>query len=140
MLTVCSKLNSLGLPFTHITDNGLRMLAFGLRELTCLDLSNCPGITDDGLGWLLRCPLLSNLRLAYCGGLTDVGLRMLVTFACPQLRNLTLTGCRRITDIGLGQLANHPTLAFLKITRCSGITDAGIEEFSSVRPEIRLIR
>jgi len=105
------------------TDNQRRLTDIAVKNLRCplltfLSLDSCEGIT-----WLgaLQHPLLTNLDLAWCSGITDVGLKAL---RCPLLSTLYLSSTS-ITDAGLEDL-QCPLLTTLNLSGCKDITDAGL--------------
>jgi hypothetical protein len=92
--------------YLHLDDNEtlnhrhLRHLE-GLAELTDLQISRCPGITDEGLKYLSsNVRTLTDLVFSECAGITVAGLEHLAQL--PELDALTVWKCEQISD---GQLA-----------------------------------
>jgi hypothetical protein len=105
------------LTLTHcgLSDVGLSGLKFPL--LTELRLVVCHGITGAGFA-ALKCPLLASLELLCCTGLTDAGL---VGLQFRQLAYLDLSDCSRLSNAGLAAL-NCPLLTTLNLSNCSKIS------------------
>jgi uncharacterized protein (TIGR02996 family) len=108
---ILSRLRSLRLNYNPIGDDGLRALAetTTLTSLTDLDVSECRGLTPDGIAALVRSPLMPRLTSLVLGGpqVTDGVIRDLA--ASPQSTGLTrlslwyqtaatLAGARAILD------------------------------------------
>lgn len=86
----------------RFTDANLAAICRQCPLLTDLNLSCCFGITNDGLG-ALQCPFLTKLNVGCNSGITSDGLAGL---QCPLLTDLDLTGCRHITKDGLAGLSS----------------------------------
>ena len=109
-----------------ITNLGLNWLAC-IPTLTAVDLTNCPEISDVGIRALG--PLagtLQILNLSSCPGITNQALQWLPG---NSLRRLYLSDCDQITDAGVMNLARHSGLQELGVRRCV-ITDDGVKSFA----------
>jgi F-box/leucine-rich repeat protein 2/20 len=75
-----------------VTDESLQVLSDNCTQLTALDLSGCPRITDTGLESLSKCVMLRRLHLDGCNEITGDGLFSLA-FGCKNLEILSLGSC-----------------------------------------------
>lgn len=124
------RLESLTLMNADISSAGLAHLA-DLTNLTNLNLSANPRITDDGMEHLARLPRLAVLRL-FSTGVSDGGLAHLGRLTSLEVLNLSGT---EITDAGLAHLKGLVRLRSLTLggemipTPSLGsthVTDAGL--------------
>jgi hypothetical protein len=69
------QLTSYYAGLTRITDRSLEILA-GMASLEAVELYECAGITDAGLGFLARLPRLRDVRLSGLVGVTYEGTRV----------------------------------------------------------------
>ncbi len=131
------KLTSLNLKRRQrITDDGIRALAEGCRNLTSLDFygydDHLCEITDNGLRAVAKGgSKLTRLKLD-SDRITDEGLSALAE-GCPELTTLKLWDCNKITDNGLRALANScPKLTWLELWGSQwGITDDGLRAMAA---------
>lgn len=96
-------------------------------SLVSLNLGYCFNITDQGVSHLVAS--LSALRYVNLGGcvqLTDAGVLTLVS-TCTRLQEIVLAQCKQLTDRSLCHLADFLWVEDLDISRCSKISDDGIE-------------
>merc|ERR1711939_1060101 len=76
-------------------------------NLDCLDLAECPRITEDALFHLAQhCPNLTTINLHGNDKITDKHLEKL-TQGCPKLSNINLSSTYFITDGGLLYVAQY---------------------------------
>mmetsp|Transcript_8055 Transcript_8055/g.12212 ORF Transcript_8055/g.12212 Transcript_8055/m.12212 type:complete len:429 (+) Transcript_8055:62-1348(+) len=100
-------LKALNLGRCNITDATLSRVSFNCQAIVSLQLSNCVGITDEGVAALARAA------------------------AWPRsLRELGLRNCGRLTDAVGAHLARGRRLRALDLGWCAGITDACIVEIA----------
>jgi len=99
------------------------------RKLKHLDLTNCKGITDEGLKSCVdNLPYLEFLKLAKCTAITDVSLIKLVQ-STPKLTHIDLEDVTQITDnvlIALSESQCCETLRTLCVSFCDNIGDVGM--------------
>jgi len=107
-----------------------------LKKLRRLDFSSGSAvglarITDEGLSRLsgIDLPLLEQLDLGHCAGITDAGLAHAGTM--HQVSYLSLMACARITDAGLSHLMGMRNLTGLDLRGCDGITDRGLQTLAT---------
>ncbi|KAM5565624.1 F-box/LRR-repeat protein 3-like [Rosa sericea] len=141
----------------NISDRALKAIGC-CGSLSYLDLESC-GFTDRGLGFLANgscSKTLKTLILAWCKGITDVGVSSLQKMQCLEHLNLSNSSRHKITDIGgvaisaiktlkklnlaaLAKLSNRtvaalaqncPNLEVLDISECRLLTGVGIRAFS----------
>ncbi|RLN90712.1 hypothetical protein BBJ28_00020733 [Nothophytophthora sp. Chile5] len=90
----------------QISDVTLKWLSKTSPLLRELDLSGCIGITDMGLLTLIESPISTTLRslwLRDLSNITETGLSWLAD-KCPKLLLLDLTGCRKIPSYSIKSL------------------------------------
>jgi hypothetical protein len=117
---ICSRLESLIIFDSTITDQGIGLLADGCSILQTLMLHSCGNVTDKGLSKLSQgCGMLRKLDLTHCRNITNIGLKSLAN-NCSALQDLDLIFCRNITDNdGLRHLNEYPVpLQSLNLTGC----------------------
>lgn len=104
----------------------------GLPKLGCLqslNLDGCQSIDDAGLIVVAQCcPNLRRFSLYWNVRVTDKGVcRILRAQQSNALRDLNLSGCKHITDDTVQRVVSKaPKLEILDITRCPGISEAGV--------------
>jgi len=89
-------------PFrSSLSDGTLGLLLSRCPSLAVLNLSECAGITDDGISRLPSCcPRLRDLNLSLQPSVTADGVSTVVD-KLPELTSLELAGCRSITEAQL---------------------------------------
>jgi hypothetical protein len=99
-----------------------------LRELHCWTL---PLLTDETLECFVSaaagrsaCSALETLDFGECTALTAPALAAFFGVT-PRLKSLDLTSCRLSDDVLLN-IARAPQLSHLSLSKCTGVTDAGI--------------
>ncbi|KAK9812237.1 hypothetical protein WJX73_006171 [Symbiochloris irregularis] len=96
----CSELKHLNLSgCSHITDDGLKVLASCCTMLTTLDLTRCLKVTDAGYEATARhCTRLVELRMYACNIITD---RTLIALGSKlhMLRVVDICGANSVTDV-----------------------------------------
>ena len=97
---------------------------FKFPHLQILILSDCYGITDDGIEYLLGYDHLSELFLAN----TSInGSCFSIISQLKQLWRLDLQGVVKLKDSALEKLAELPNLRVLELAGCTGLTSNGVE-------------
>lgn len=110
-----AKLTLLDVSFCErVTDIALVHVAQGLPHLRALSVNAC-GVGDDGLARLARSARdLTTLNLGQCPRLTDAGLQA-VAQHLRQLESIDLYGCTGITMVGLESVMQLPRLKTLNL-------------------------
>lgn len=131
----CVQLKSLNLAYVEaVSDQSFELLPavqwiqdagiqvnLGLQEL---NLGRC-SITDETLFRVAVLRNLEQLRLQWCSGITDIGIRTVVEH-CTLLKILDLKNCQ-ITDDSLQSVATRcRNLQRLNISWCTSISDQGV--------------
>ena len=113
----------------HVTPLSAAPLAV-LHELTCLDLTQLPHITDAMIGVLATSlPLLSTLFLSRCPLLTSVSLHAIAA-ALRCIASLAVSWCALMSDDGLCALSSLPCLSSLCVSRLPRLTDRSLLSLS----------
>lgn len=105
-------------------------------HLTTLNLSNCPALNDDALGWisgtlgpqgsLTQCRRLLSLDISYTIGISDRGLAALGV-GCLALQFVNLEGLEKISNAGILKLAQGcKSLRVLSLRKCIQLTDGAL--------------
>jgi F-box/leucine-rich repeat protein 2/20 len=155
----CQRLRHLSLSGCKgATDDGLLALASeGGGELTFLDLTRCPGLTDASIAAAVRAnPGLTSVNLYatpavtdrvciamgeslrglqfldLCGAssITDASIAALGEGCGASLTLLSLTWATQLTDASLATLATFSQLGFLSLFGILKLTDAGLAQLS----------
>jgi hypothetical protein len=124
---------------SQITDDELRIILQGLKDLTDLNLDGCTGISNRGFTDLSR--LGSNLVLLNLtktsvgdGALADIGSNL------TRLVSLNLTRCTNFSAKGLVELVRGiAPLRVLTVVGCDLATDT-VKEIKTARPFLTLVR
>ena len=128
----CTRLHTLSLPATDVTDDDAIGALTALPALTALSLAHCDRVTDVGLARLAAgAPVESEEVLS---GARSRGLHASLGAALggavrgfAQLRSLDVSGCAAVTDDALHSLAEGcPRLTSLALTDCVRLSDRGI--------------
>lgn len=105
-------------------------------QLATLNVSNCPVLTDDALGWisgalgpqgsLTQCRKLLSLDISYTKCLSDRGLAHLGQ-GCKALQFVNLEGLEQIGSDGVRALVSGcPSLRVLSLRKCLQLTDSAL--------------
>lgn len=116
-------------------------------HLTRLNLSNCPALNDDALGWisgtlgpqgsLTQCKKLLSLDISYTKGLTDRGLAML-GHGCQSLQFVNLEGLEKITNSGILKLVlGCKSLRVLSLRKCMQLTNGSLSHIGQHCRQLR---
>jgi hypothetical protein len=161
-----SKLRTLVLlECGKITNAGAVALAQKCVSLTCLDIAQCPQLSDVAVqNFAASCPRLETIQLQ--GSFTCVSARSLalrcgkslkhvsfknMTFTndislcavadrCKGLEELLLESCTGLTAEGLLSLVSKlPGLKELAITGCDTLTDAVLSALAEIHPELETL-
>ncbi|KAI7822450.1 hypothetical protein BX661DRAFT_187418 [Kickxella alabastrina] len=83
----------------NLSDFGVSELVQKCRAVSVLDLTYCTQIEDTALFSIAHClkDSLMALSVAYCAGVTDIGVREVAT-SCGRLEVLNLVKCLRVTE------------------------------------------
>lgn len=108
----------------NATSLARQALLYGSSPLQTLNLCKSK-ITDSGVFKLSCLIALLEIRLQWCTGITDAGIRSLVR-NCPKLRLLDLKSCA-VTDSGLLSISELCTeLRELDLSWCAGFSEEGL--------------
>lgn len=113
-----------GLP---VLPSAAASVPFGVRRISPLQKLNlCKSKITDSSIFKMSCLIaLLEIRLQWCTGITDKGVRSLVR-NCPKLRLLDLKSCA-VTDDSLASIAEMCTeLRELDLSWCPGFSEAGL--------------
>ena len=114
-----------------LTDTGL-MQAVKFPELQTLHLGLIQGLTDEGLGAIIKnCPSIEELNVSQTGTLTDDVMEMVVK-KLLRLQTLNVFGCDKLTDKSIQLILAHcDRLKNLDVSFCSGITTVAMDNLES---------
>ena len=127
-LTGLTKLRSLTLTNSGITDAAIRTIADSFPNLTVLNVSSNTQLTDAATREIARLQQLEDLRVRFCD-FSEFG--MLNIARLPKLRVLDIRANMRVGDGGMRTLAALPSLTHLM--HRSPVTDFGIEALTAAR-------
>nr|XP_027188654.1 F-box/LRR-repeat protein 4-like [Cicer arietinum] len=123
---VSHRLKSLHLALNPwLRDESITMLASFFPNLQLLDLSHCDGISEQGIGQVLRrFSKIRQLKLAYCSGVNRlVGMN----FEVPQLQVLNLSHAS-VNDETLYDISKCCSgLLQLLVENCREVTEKGVK-------------
>lgn len=104
-----SRLSTLFLSGSDVTGSTLRLLVQHCPDLRKLDLSFCPGITDQDIE-------------SVCGQ--------------ASINEFLLSGCAKLSDKCLSFLKLFPSLIRLDLRSCTGVTSDAVQEFVKTRKDL----
>jgi hypothetical protein len=118
-----SQLSALNVCCSNVRDAGLSRISRTTPRLVTLDLSSCD-VSADVFEEVTKLTNLTFLNLSNCPCITDC---VLNSIACRllQLRYLGLRRCHKVTDVGIGQLQKLTQLSSLDLTCCNKTTQKG---------------
>ncbi|XP_068638703.1 F-box protein At-B [Aristolochia californica] len=132
-LSSLTRLTTLYLSGTDITDSGLRALGCGSSPIESLSLRNCKRVTDRGLAFLLVeggiiAKTLSALDLGFMPGISDKTIFTIIEASVP-ITDLCIRNCFYVTDASIEALTSDngagkrkKPLRRLDLCNCSGLT------------------
>jgi len=140
-----TSLEHLSLQDCSISDDALKYISVGLRNLKSINLSfpctfttNSPTFTEFGLKFLSTISSLKEINLRSCDNVSDVGLRYL-SEGGVILHSLDISFCDKITDQGLEYLSRGlPEIQELSLNSCA-ITDEGLVKVASTMTELKTL-
>ena len=110
-----------------LTDQALKHISLGLTKLRSLNLSFCASVTDSGLKFLAKMPLLNELNLRSCDNVSDLGVGFLAEGG-SHITNLDVSFCERVSDTSLAHISQG-LFHLQSLSVCaSNITDEGVEK------------
>ncbi|ETN66247.1 hypothetical protein AND_001963 [Anopheles darlingi] len=128
---VAPRLRDLVLIEVDIDDDVLRFICDNFKHLKCLTLESCLMITDEGIKYISRLPVLRDLQLAYM----DISGKTITSFLSNSIHYLSMLRCDMITDDDLLKLpVAFPSLQQLDITSCHRVSEDGIVRLRAVMP------
>lgn len=104
-------------------DAGLAAAAPALRRLTALSLQGCSSLSDSGLAALGCLASLASLNLSECPGISGQGVE---AWSLPSLTCLQLQNCPGLDDAGAAALARLAALRSLNLRQCKRVGDEGL--------------
>jgi F-box/leucine-rich repeat protein 2/20 len=133
----CKSLRALvALGCRDITNEGVRSLGRGCRELTSLCLGWCD-ISDNALLVLSeQCTLLEELDVSGCGRISDAGVSA-VTNGCRCLSTLSIEGCREVSAWAVA--SGSAPITSLNMGGCTLVTDGGVGAIAAAYPRLRAL-
>nr|BAJ34438.1 unnamed protein product [Eutrema halophilum] len=107
-----------------------------------LDLSRCPGITDNAMVAIAEnCLHLSDLTIDSCSGIGNEGLRAIAR-RCTNLRSISIRSCPRIGDQGvaflLAQAGSYLTKVKLQMLNITGLSLAVLGHYGAAVTDLVL--
>jgi hypothetical protein len=105
--------------------------ALGAPQLRELDVSHSPGLSAEGMLFLLdRSPMLQTLDVNGCMQLDTSVLQRAVEL-CPAINKLNVSHVSGVNDTLLDTIAKHLWMEDLDLTHCHAVTDGGLKRLAS---------
>jgi hypothetical protein len=134
----------------HVDDDCVKsIIACSHRTLTALDVSNCPSLTVDCIGWMAGelgtgmepcCTLLQSLRAGRNPQLDVRAWKYFRRRGLRAMRYLDLTQGGALDDESIGHIAvGCPKLEVLDLRRCDSLTDDSLRHIGAHCPKLRSI-
>ena len=120
-----------------VTDNIIKNIIEGYKDLQTIDLNHCSKITDKCIMTLAQhCSDLTSIDLGYCPNITDKSIITLVN-SCPKIKRIGIGWFdMKDTYIRFGYLITdelvtmitqkYPELNIIDLNSCSNITDISV--------------
>ncbi|KAA8568408.1 hypothetical protein EYC84_007442 [Monilinia fructicola] len=145
-----TNLNLTGLP--AVTNATCSIIAQSCPHLVMFNVSWCTHMDAVGLKLVIEgCPKLKDLRAGEVRGLDNEDLALAI-FKTNRLERLVLSGCAELTDSILQTMIHGKSpeldaftdapmvpprkLRHLDLSRCSGLTDAGVKSLAHLCPNL----
>ncbi|XP_028826426.1 uncharacterized protein LOC114784840 [Denticeps clupeoides] len=128
-------LASLSLAGIPVSDGNHALEIISALRLTQLTLPGRHSVTDDGLAFLSRLTMLSELDLTDYTHVTDQGIARLS--AMIRLKKLSLSNTQ-VTDVGLTSLVTLQDLIELCLDRC-GVSSRGVAALITRLPHLQVL-
>ncbi|KAG5545043.1 hypothetical protein RHGRI_017494 [Rhododendron griersonianum] len=124
-----------------LTDEKMSGLSQCLSALVTISLDRCDNLTESTFFMLAKnCPLLVNIRMQGTN-LGGGGEKTTDIVKNPRIKSLNLENNRNLSDECLAKLASVcPSLEFLVVSSCKGITEKGIADFLKSGSKLRSLR
>ncbi|CAH8452297.1 unnamed protein product [Schistosoma turkestanicum] len=122
-----------------LTDHGIKLLTDGIyaENLKELYLARCHKLTDKAIHTMsVRLLNLAYLSLASCPLISDAAFELLGQVQKLWQINLNST---KLGDRGLSALGSLPKLRELKVSKCTAITDFGLQKFAHLAINLEYI-
>lgn len=129
-------LAELALPRNEINGPGLAELAKLKVKSLGLEFNN---LRDETLKHLVPLEHVEEIRLSYCFGVTDRGIRGGSLQGMGNLKRLALRGLKQVTDASVKDLAKLRSLEHLNI-RQNGITPDGFAKLKQAMPKTTVFK
>ena len=121
------KLKTLGFSNCRITDASVKIIAQAFPDLSSLDVSRNPLLTDASAKEIAKLKQLEVLNLLFCN-FSEFGIMSIATL--PKLKALDIRS-NPISDGGMGVLAKMPSLRSLK--HRGSVSDTGIKALTQAK-------
>lgn len=127
---------------SRVGDAALEAVCLNLSGLTCLNLRNCRSLTDAGVSRLSELRHLKSLNLSQCEGVTADGVHEALCSAVnPRLRRLYLNSLLLDEDTVCGLAENLPGLTHLDLGWCfNGVTDRSLQAVCRHQRDLRVLK
>jgi hypothetical protein len=141
VLAVSPNLTSLTLNGDWVTDALLKACAEHCPLLRELGLGSCTGVTDDGVASLAQSgSRLQRIHLSNCPVIGDIALDALGQ-NCTLLHTVHLNKCSSITDAGMRALTRHGSrLKDIDIDNCTQLGDIALLSIAQHCPRLRTLQ
>jgi len=96
---------ALNVSYCRVTDASISEIAKKCKKIISLNLAGIEMLSDDTVKLLVNCSDLKSLDLSDCKGVTDEGLGHLPS-KCTLLECLVVNGCSLLTDAVFYQFAD----------------------------------
>ncbi len=130
------RLTELALPRNEINGPGLAHLAQLKIKSLGLEFNN---VRDETLKDLTQLKNVDEIRLSYCFGISDHGIRSGALQSMANLKQLALRGVKQVTDASIDDLLKFRQLEHLNI-RQNGISEEGCERLKQGLPKTVVFR
>lgn len=108
----------------NLGDEFLKKLAVLCPNLEVIDLSHCSGITEEGIGEILKSCEIKCLEIKVCRAVFDLG----IDLELPKLEVLRASGSA-LNDHALKMIANTCSrILHLDLDNCLNVTTSGVKE------------
>lgn len=125
----------------RLTDTALCSILRNTSNLQVLRLPQNSLLTEASIKQLPGLlPLLRELDLSECRGVSGAALHSILTGALPLLESVMLTGIPEVSNALLAEMALGLPLRHISVARCAGVSDEGLRALAAACPHLLTLR
>ncbi|DBB02954.1 hypothetical protein WJX77_009284 [Trebouxia sp. C0004] len=125
----------------RLNDASLCKILRNMPKLQVLRLPQNSLLTEDSIRQLPSLvPLLRELDLSECRGVSGSALQAILTGALPALESVMLTGIPEVSNSLLAEMGLGLPLRHISVAKCTAIGDEGLRGLAAASPQLLTLR